>query len=213
MGALTMTPPSLWKQKFSLGFTLAVLFVAVACESQTRKKADSKPKTIPEKSSKTEKPEKSAPTKSKLPPGHVVFSVQNADLKTAVLPLFLKQVGVSIVWRDEPRKVSLSFIEPIPWRSALDLLCRFYSLEYRQEGPRILLYKKGDSVSAFNFNNSNKRSSSPGIKSTVNPNGRAPSSSSAGSSSSNNSGASGLRDGLNKVDSAIDRRTSKRQNP
>lgn len=209
-----MTSTTLWKQKSWLGLTLALLFFAVACESKTRKKADSKPETVPEKRSEVTKPAKSAPTKSKLPPGHVVFSVQNADLKTAVLPLFLKQVGVSIVWRDEPRKVSLNFIEPIPWRSALDLLCRFYSLEYRQEGPRILLYKKGDAVSAFNFNNNTKSSSSPGIKSTVNPNGRAPSSSSGGSSSSsNNSGASGLRDGLNKVDSAIDRRTKKRQNP
>lgn len=197
--------------------SLALLLCLVACESKPKKQDDPTPTTVPEESPRNKAPAKRQGPQT--PRGTVVFSVQNADLKSVVLPLFQSQAGITIIWRDEARKVSLSFIEPVPWRSALDLLCRFYNLEYRQEGSRVLLFKKGDAVSAFNFDSKNEPSNSPGIKSTVSANGRASSPSSSGSSSgaqssgSNSSGANDLRTGLNKVDNAIDRRTSKRRNP
>lgn len=199
--------------------TLSLLVVLVACESKQKKQGNPTPTpTLREESPSGETKKNPGP---KAPRGTVVFSVQNADLKSVVLPLFQSQAGVTVIWRDKATKVSLSFIEPVPWRSALDLLCRFYNLEYRQEGPRILLFRKGDSVSAFNFNAKKPVDSSPGIKSTVSANARPSVSGSSGGSGSsaaqpsgaNTSGASNLKSGLDKVDNAIDRRTSRRRNP
>lgn len=196
---------------------LSCLVFFLACESKQKKQAAPAPRTTIEKTAPVNDA-KAPSAATKAPRGSVVFSVQNADLKTVVLPLFQSQAGITVIWRDEARKVSLSFIEPVPWRSALDLLCRFYDLEYRQEGTRILLFKRGDSVSAFNFN-SKKTSDSGGIKSSISANARPTSSGSSSSSgsaqsassSSNTNGAKNLKTGLNNVGNAIDRRTKKRQ--
>jgi len=60
-----------------------------------------------------------------IPAGKVLFSVQDADLMTEILPLIEEQAGVSIRYRGKPRSVSLRLVEPIGWEEAIELVNRF----------------------------------------------------------------------------------------
>ncbi|MCW8139628.1 MAG: hypothetical protein KIT58_12090 [Planctomycetota bacterium] len=56
---------------------------------------------------------------------HVLIDVTKADLATQVLPLFEEQVGLTIVWRGDPRQLTLRLMQPVPWEEALSLVCQF----------------------------------------------------------------------------------------
>lgn len=63
------------------------------------------------------------------PPGYVCFDFKNVDLAQVALPLFSKQAGVIIEYPGKtPRRLTLGFNSPEPWRDALALICRFTSL-------------------------------------------------------------------------------------
>lgn len=56
---------------------------------------------------------------------HILIDVAKADLATQVLPLFEEQVGLTIVWRGDPRQLTLRLTQPVPWEEALSLVCQF----------------------------------------------------------------------------------------
>jgi hypothetical protein len=155
-----------------------------------------------------------------VPRGHVIFSVQNGDLNNDILPYFVSQAGVFIAWRGAQKKVSLSLVEPLPWKVALDLLCRFNKLAYRQEEGRVVLFNKGDALAAKSLvNYSAKPTYQRGVKSSEGSSKYRSSRSStktanSKSSRSKTSTASknrGGRAGLGSFDKAIYDRTARRQ--
>lgn len=79
----------------------------------------------------------------KLRAGQVLFSVQDADLRREVLPLFEKQAGVEIKWFGEPRQVTLRLVRPVDWEVALDLVAQFTNTHsVRDRGGQVVLKDK-----------------------------------------------------------------------
>lgn len=81
----------------------------------------------------------------------VSFTVTDADLAAEVLPLFYQQAKILVVWRGEPRKVSLSISAPLPWKTALQLVCRFTKTVLRVDAPdRVTLIDEREARAAAN---------------------------------------------------------------
>lgn len=77
----------------------------------------------------------------KLPRGSILLRVKDADLKTHVLPVFLEQVGVRILYEGSPRKLTLKLNAPIGWEEGLDLVAQFTNTHITEDRHGNLVLK------------------------------------------------------------------------
>lgn len=128
--------------RLRLGLLAACALATLACESppprrRAKRPTESQPRTGQVATS-------GGSSKSvRLPPGHVAFAFEDADLETHVLPLFERQAGVVILWEGEPRTLSLRLTNPTPWQNALDLVCQFTRTHATRDWQGRLILKDG----------------------------------------------------------------------
>ncbi|MCO5172550.1 MAG: hypothetical protein M9894_40150 [Planctomycetes bacterium] len=76
-------------------------------------------------------------------PDHVLIDVTRADLAAEVLPLFEEQVGLTILWRGDPRQLTLRLTQPVPWEEALSLVCQFTRTHPTRDYQNRIVLKDG----------------------------------------------------------------------
>src|SRR5579872_219884 len=104
------------------------------------------------------------------PPGQVCFDFERVDLEKVALPLFSRQAGVTIDYGSKTRKtLSLRFNQPVPWRDALALICKFTDTHIiRSQIPGRLEMKDGYAdptpiIAKFDPNDRTRNDSGAGV--------------------------------------------------
>ncbi len=115
--------------RFRQGIGAALVLVLAGCAAEPKAEPAAPAATSGGEAAAAPAPRRrtrvSKPRVRGLPPGHVLFSVEDGDLARDVLPLFASQADVAVRWLGPPRKVSLRLTQPVSWQSAMNLVCRF----------------------------------------------------------------------------------------
>jgi hypothetical protein len=97
---------------------------APAADARPAAAGDDEPIAITIKKGDKRTPE--AAYKGDPPVGQVFFDFKNVDLEKVALPLFSRQAGVTVEYHaSSPKKLTLGFNQPVPWRDALGLVCHW----------------------------------------------------------------------------------------
>lgn len=96
---------------------------------------------VKKKKKKKKRKKKTTTTRLQNKVRTVQFKVKRVGLRAVVLPLFEEQAGVKIKWNGEERQLSLRLTSPMPWRDALDLVCRFTNTHLTEDYRGRLILK------------------------------------------------------------------------